>query len=120
MTKEPTEYLPDDMTMLPVAETKWTLGPWEWIAPDHSVTFLAPAAEPLNAIVTVRTCSSCDKRQSNCCAPSEANARLIAAAPELYEALENLVADVADYEAWQRPCHAVNVANAALKKARGE
>lgn len=46
-----------------------------------------------------------------------ANARLIAAAPDLYEALRLLVADVADYPAWQRPCHALDAARAALAKA---
>ena len=32
----------------------------------------------------------------------------------LTEALTLLVKDVQDYEAWQRPCHALNVARAAL------
>jgi hypothetical protein len=36
----------------------------------------------------------------------------------LLAALELLVADVADYETWQRPCHAVDVAKAAIAKAR--
>lgn len=39
---------------------------------------------------------------------------------ELVAALELLVADVAGYETWQRPCHAVDVAKSALAKARGE
>ena len=37
---------------------------------------------------------------------------------ELVRALEGLIADVADYEAWQRPCHALDVARAALAKAK--
>lgn len=49
-----------------------------------------------------------------------ANARLIAAAPELLKALESLVLDVQAYPAWERPCHAVDVARAAIQKARGE
>lgn len=48
------------------------------------------------------------------------DAILIAAAPEMLAALELLFADVQDYEAWQRPCHAVDVARAAIAKARGE
>ena len=36
----------------------------------------------------------------------------------LVEALELLVADVAGYEAWERPCHALDVARAALAAAR--
>ena len=50
-------------------------------------------------------------------ARGRANAMLWAAAPDLYEALELLVADVADYEAWQRPCHALDKARAALARA---
>lgn len=53
-------------------------------------------------------------------AEAEANARLIAAAPELLAALELLVKDVGDYEAWQRPCHALDVAREAITKAKGE
>lgn len=45
---------------------------------------------------------------------------LIAAAPDLYEALALLLEDLKDYSAWDRPCRAVDVAEAALKKARGE
>jgi len=52
-------------------------------------------------------------------AEATANAHLIAAAPELLEALKLLLADVADYPAWQRPCHAVDVAQAAIAKAEG-
>lgn len=36
---------------------------------------------------------------------------------DLLSALKLLVADVADYEAWQRPCHALDVANAAIARA---
>ncbi len=36
------------------------------------------------------------------------------AAPALVKALELLVADVAGYEAWERPCRALDVARAAL------
>lgn len=45
------------------------------------------------------------------------NARLIAAAPELLEALKLLLADLNGYEAWERPCHAVDVAKSAIAKA---
>lgn len=51
---------------------------------------------------------------------SERNAPLIAAAPDLYAALVMLLLDVQDYPAWQRQCAAVDVAKAALAKARGE
>jgi hypothetical protein len=37
----------------------------------------------------------------------------------LQQALELLLADVQDYEAWQRPVHAVDVARAAIAKKKG-
>ncbi len=46
-----------------------------------------------------------------------ANARLCTAAPDLLEALQLLAADVKDYPAWQRPCHALDKALAAIAKA---
>lgn len=50
----------------------------------------------------------------------DARAHLIAAAPDLLEALRVLLADCEDYEPWQRPCRAVDLARAALAKARGQ
>lgn len=52
-------------------------------------------------------------------AEGRANAALIASAPELYDALTLIVKDVSSYEAWQRPCHALDVALAVLAKAAG-
>jgi hypothetical protein len=52
----------------------------------------------------------------------EANAALIVRAVNAFDplvsALEGLLADVEQYEAWQRPCHAVDVARAALSLAK--
>ena len=42
------------------------------------------------------------------------NVRLAGRVKVLEDALRLLVADVQDYEAWQRPCHALDVARAAL------
>lgn len=50
---------------------------------------------------------------------TDADGRLIAAAPDLLAALKLLVADVADYEAWERPCHALDKARAVIAKAEG-
>ena len=53
-----------------------------------------------------------------------ANAELIVRAvnchDELVAALALLLKDCEDYEAWQRPCYAVDVAKAALARAKGE
>ena len=49
----------------------------------------------------------------------QANARLIAAAPDLLNALKTLIADFADYPASQRPCYAFDIARAAIAKALG-
>lgn len=51
------------------------------------------------------------------CVQNEADVHLIAAAPELYEALRVMVEDFADYPASERPCRAFDLANAALAKA---
>jgi hypothetical protein len=50
-----------------------------------------------------------------CESVSEANAKLIAAAPDLLEALENLENDDG-----QIPAHAWNLCQAAIAKAKGE
>lgn len=57
------------------------------------------------------------------CSSTKRNAEIALSAcryHEMREALEALVADVAQYEAWQRPCAALDSATAALSKARGE
>jgi hypothetical protein len=47
----------------------------------------------------------------------DANAKLIAAAPCLLEALKRIVADFKDYPASERPCYAFDKAVEAIKKA---
>jgi hypothetical protein len=49
-----------------------------------------------------------------------ANAHLIAAAPDLYAALEALVKEANGFESWQRPYAALEPAFAALAKARAK
>lgn len=98
-------------------ETPWTPGPWilkvhHRHGHDRMVPVWYIAAEN-NVGIAVQPSYSNPEHE-------DANSRLIAAAPELYEALTLLLADVQDYPAWQRPCHAVDAAKAALAKARGE
>lgn len=88
---------------------KWTAGPWQasnlWLGPKGQGPYSYPLGTDANVAV--------------------ANARLIAAAPELYEALDR-IATRASYAPHDDPEKAsaefskiMNLAHAALAKARG-
>ncbi len=99
-----------------MSETRWTKGPW--IACLHGGGITSEHGD----VIAIQPEHVWDEYD---CDParlvySDADAHLIAAAPDLAEALRLLLADVEDYPAWQRPCHAVDVALAALAKAKGE
>ena len=67
----------------------YTKGPWKWWAEDNSQVILGGddyAGEDFVLGVTI--CPACRGTRSRCLSPNEANARLIAAAPELLEACE--------------------------------
>ena len=103
------------------SEPKWTPGPWDFSMAKMPIDgeydyCISAVVDGERYVISEAFGRVSEKQRPN----AHANARLIAAAPELYEALERLVADVADYDAWERPCHAVDTARAALKKARGE
>lgn len=84
-----------------------TEGPWDWGQLEDGI-FGVYATSPVSTIAIIRT------------GPNAAgHARLIAAAPELLDALELMLLDFADYPAAERPCHAFNVARAAIAKAKG-
>lgn len=93
-------------------EQKHTPGPWVAGEPDWCGDYTIESDKAPWAIAAVI---------SNFRTPAvvEANARLIAAVPDLLEALRLLLADVQDYEPWQRPCRAVDIARAALAAASG-
>ena len=96
---------------------KHTPGPWTAISdPLHfySLTTIIIAGNVLGGIPQVRI----DVGGKSDIAELEANARLIAAAPDLLEALENIADIVADEWGTHRPC--VMRAYAAIAKARGE
>lgn len=103
-------------------KTPWTPGRWEvaeqWGADpgeEKRLCFFDVQTADLSMSVSVFKNAIDDNFDR-----ARANARLIAAAPDLYEALDRLVADVADYPAWQRPCFALDEARAALASARGD
>lgn len=94
-------------------EAKHTPGPWSLQEiPDYGEDCLRVIVIPeIDMVVAAH--DECDE-------PVElANARLIAAAPELLDALKLIVADFGDYPASDRPCHAFDVARAAIAKAEG-
>jgi hypothetical protein len=64
----------------------------------------------------------CDTNEDRPCEEQEANARLIAASPELYDALENFFNIMHDYESSLSKGyvgHAMDLARAALTSAKG-
>lgn len=93
-----------------MSDTKFTPGPWKWDG-DHIARFDVYQDER-GIIATLDPWGHLEE--------TKANARLMAAAPELYESLKLLLADLAGYEAYEKPLYAVDVAIAALAKARGE
>ena len=92
-------------------ETKWTPGPWYCVEQNKTIVRSSSAKEE------VARASHCYMNRGE----REANAHLISAAPELYEALEvaeEALSDIADDEGWLAPIR--SQINAALSKARGE
>ena len=91
----------------------WTKGPWQ-----RGFTVNHERAVCDDSIVVARITGFPITKNSN------ANAHLISAAPELYDALEAgeaLISGDATGAEWKQGCHAfVKAARAALAKARGE
>jgi hypothetical protein len=90
-----------------------TPGPWEIkLHPDDGYRYISGPKHI--GLAQVVWCMSYEERSPVC----EANARLIAAAPELLEALENLLKVHEGEGGTQR--HAGDIARAAIEKAKGE
>jgi len=109
-------------------EARSTPGPWGWVVHDYSLASLGVLPDPglgNPLVLAIGPCKACQKKASpqewewgRCHTPSEANAHLIAAAPELLKACEDFVAKV-DYGA-ARSTQSYNQMKVAISKARGE
>lgn len=106
-----------------VSETRFTPGPWK--ALTNGNTFNSATVVTSKDAADGWVCEVFDDSDS-CTLPDEANAHLIAAAPELYDALETLL-DINDNggpfggELYQdRVVRSIECARKALAKARGE
>lgn len=95
---------------------KWTPGPWR-AEPMGKVFAIRPGQ---TGFLLVSTCDSIGYDSGKYLGEAEADARLIAAAPELFEALEKCL-DLAENSDGQsvsaRLCAIVDTARAALAKA---
>lgn len=96
-----------------MSETKWTPGPW--MRDGISVTTYAPAGQPRKSICTPYPDTSISVSVSY--ARMVGNADLIAAAPDLYEALAECLREHGGYTI---KGGAERGARSALAKARGE
>ena len=91
--------------------TQFTKGPW--------VVY-----RDLPTDVVVSTSGECSLATLDCGCGSRgtqrANAHLIAAAPDLYEALDRLIGEIKDYHVSSSVLDAIEASISALAKARGE
>lgn len=74
-------------------QTKHTPGPWKWTAEDSSVLALYGPRGDEDHVLWSEICPACQKSGGRCTAPNDANARLIAAAPDLLAMLEEIIKD---------------------------
>lgn len=100
-----------------MTERKWTPGPWVYRPHKYDDWGLVRGSDDY-PVASASICRATEEEKDNCRRdhrdPAEANAHLIAAAPDLYEALEYLLNN-ADLTRGDKI-----VAREALAKARGE
>ncbi len=93
-----------------------TPGPWAWRYEDESMQWLHGPGEAADHVLSVTPCKSCRKttlttgKFARCLGPTDADARLIAAAPELLAALQRLLSP-------DCPCVRCDIIRAAIAKA---
>lgn len=97
-----------------MSKTKFTPGPWK-LHPNNDYIFSFKSLDDWDNPRPI--CSPAVIYKEN--EENEANARLIAAAPELYDAVKELLYALQDDENW-RTSGVYEDAEAALAKARGE
>lgn len=97
-----------------MADTKWTKGKWSVVPPVNGdeISIISGCASDIELVAIISLFDEADFEEE--CA----NAHLISAAPDLYEALERLLANLAegDFISETR----IQSARNALSKARGE
>ena len=107
-----------------MSERKWTPGPW--VVYDFPGTYWPGIDAKLTSIITWGEFEETNGVQGNSLEEAKANAQLIAAAPDLYEALEQArdtileLINARNSEAEGSDEDWVGGINAALSKARGE
>ena len=69
-----------------------TPGPWKWSVGDPQIIILHTGEDYIGDanILWADRCKACAERDARCGWPKKEDANLIAAAPEMYEALKNL------------------------------
>lgn len=96
--------------------TKFTKGPWElFLTGDERCIYIGlDLFGSSNKVVTTVDCDDLPE------AEAQANAHLIAAAPDLYEALDRLVGEIKDYHVSSSVLDAIEASIYAIAKALGE
>ena len=100
--------------------SKYTKGPWEVARTDAGIIVRTESAKKTRAGASrYAAIGGFDRSDPEQLAEALANARLIAAAPELLEALEEIVS-AADGDGWSQLDADLRKARAAIAKAKGE
>ena len=103
-----------------MSEPRWTPGPWQAVKsfdPDFSFAICAQPHPALRGFTHIIA----GIRETDDAEAAEANARLIAAAPDLLEALRELTiaAEAAGWDQDRQNLPSLNIARAAISKATG-